>query len=352
MRWAVRSVIALFAVMLLLIVAVAGLIGGAGGCGTGAPNPPAAGTLTAGQIVQWLETQSLTASAAAGVVGNLQQESSLNPAATGGGLAQWLGERWATLVQFATAQGLSPSSEQAQLGFLVNDLHGPYASLLAQMNAAPDPGTAATEFMSTYEVCDPKYCDPGNRELYATIALSQAGGAAAVPAAFVTGAACAAAPGGYVDPLEHAMGITWERTDQGVDASMTPGSPIVALGDCQVKLIVPFYAGQPAIVCELLDGQLAGDWWYVAEQVTPQVGVGQTVEAGQQIATYAPSGTAIETGWWEPNGGYPLGHDGYNEGLATVAGADFRYLLNQLGAGAGSGAGLSSGTTLGTSDYP
>ena len=155
-----------------------------------------------------------------------------------------------------------------------------------------------------------------------------------------------------MNPLEHATGITWERTDQGVDASMTPGSPIVALGDCQVKLIVPFYAGQPAIVCELLDGQLAGDWWYTAEQVTPEVSVGQTVQAGQQIATYAPSGTAIETGWWEPNGDSPLAHDGYNEGVATRAGADFRYLLNQLGAGAGSGTGLSRGTTLGMSDYP
>ncbi|MGA2930102.1 MAG: hypothetical protein ABSG43_29755 [Solirubrobacteraceae bacterium] len=161
------------------------------------------------------------------------------------------------------------------------------------------------------------------------------------------------ATGNYVDPLAHATRIAWERTDQGVDASMTVGSSLVALGTCQVKLIVDFYEGQPAIVCQLLDGSLQGDWWYIAEQVTPIVTVGQTVQAGQQIATYAPAGTAIETGWWQPHGGAPLGHyEGYSEGHATQAGADFRYLLDQLGAGAGSGAGLSTGTTLGTADYP
>ena len=159
-------------------------------------------------------------------------------------------------------------------------------------------------------------------------------------------------PGGYVNPFEHVTGIVWERTDQGVDLSAPVGAPILALGACTVKMIVPFYAGQPAVVCQLLEGSLAGDWWYVAEQVVPMVTVGETVQAGQEIGTYAPTGTGIETGWWTPSGGYPLGHNGYNEGIATLAGADFRFLLDQLGAGAGTGVGLSSGTTIGTVDYP
>jgi hypothetical protein len=56
--------------------------------------------------------------------------------------------------------------------------------------------------------------------------------------------------------------------------------------------------------------------------------------------------------WWTPNGGYPLGHPGYAEGLATNAGGDFRYLLQALGANPGSGTGLSSGPTPGSSYYP
>jgi len=351
-RLVLGAMIALFAIMLMLVIAAQALVGGVDGCGGSSPTTPPSGSLTAGQVVQYLETQGFTANAAAGVVGNLQQESSLDPAAPGGGLAQWIGDRSTALVAFAASRGLSPSSEQAQLEYLVLDARRNYAALLSQMNAAASPGTAALEWMVSYERCDPNACEPANRVAFANLASSAAGGASTVPVSLTTGAACAQAPGAYVNPLERATGITWERTDQGVDASMAVGSPIIALGDCQVKLIVVFYAGQPAIVCELLDGQLAGKWWYIAEQVTPEVTIGQTVHAGQQIAMYAPSGSAIETGWWEPDGGYPLGHDSYNEGVATTAGADFRYLLDQLGAGAGTGAGLSVGATLGSADYP
>ena len=158
---------------------------------------------------------------------------------------------------------------------------------------------------------------------------------------------------GYTNPFEKATGLVWERTDQGVDAAMTPGSPLLSFAPSKVIMIVPdFYAGQPAIVAEVTAGPLAGKWWYFSEQLEPTVSPGQTVKAGQVIATYAPAGTGIEIGWWEPNGGYPLGHPGYGEGLATNAGGDFRYLLQALGANPGTGAGLSSGPTLGNGYYP
>jgi LysM domain len=158
---------------------------------------------------------------------------------------------------------------------------------------------------------------------------------------------------GYANPFEQATGVVWERTDQGVDALMNPGSPLLAFAPSQVEMIVAdFYAGQPAIVFEITDGPLAGTWWYWAEQIQPTVSQGQTVAAGETVATYAPAGTGIEIGWWTPNGGYPLGHPGYKEGLATNAGGDFRYLLQALGADPGSGAGLSSGPTIGSTYYP
>ena len=131
------------------------------------------------------------------------------------------------------------------------------------------------------------------------------------------------------------------------------GSPLLAFAPSKVELIVgDFYAGEPAIIFGITAGPLAGKWWYWSEQIQPTVSPGQTVAAGQTVATYAPAGTGIEIGWWTPDGGYPLGHPGYAEGLATNSGGDFRYLLEALGANPGSGAGLSSGPTLGSSYYP
>lgn len=119
----------------------------------------------------------------------------------------------------------------------------------------------------------------------------------------------------------------WERTDEGVDASMNPGSPLLAFAPSRVAMLLDnFYAGQPAIVFAITSGPLAGRWWYWAERVQPTVSQGQTVTASQAVATYAPAGTGIEIGWWTPGGGYPLGHPGYADGLATVAGGDFRHL--------------------------
>ena len=57
----------------------------------------------------------------------------------------------------------------------------------------------------------------------------------------------------YIDPLPYVN--HWGRTDQGVDATMPVGAPIVA--PCPVKIldIVPdWYAGQPLVYYELLDG--------------------------------------------------------------------------------------------------
>jgi hypothetical protein len=231
-------------------------------------------------------------------------------------------------------------------------------AIQAILQTAGQPPAAQIQALQTSGWASSGY--PDLPALYATVTGSSA---TAVPVSApislcpTTGGVPVSASG-YVNPFEHAAGITWERTDQGVDVAMAPGSPILALGDCKVQLILAdFYAGQPAIVCELLDGSLQGDWWYVAEQITPSVTVGETVKAGQQIAAYAPCCTAIETGWWTPNGGYALGHDEestgiYHDGIATTAGADFRYLLAQLGANPGTGAGMSTGTTIGTTDYP
>lgn len=139
----------------------------------------------------------------------------------------------------------------------------------------------------------------------------------------------------YIDPLRYVS--VWGRTDQGVDATMPVGAPILA--PCEVKIldIEPnWYLGQPLIYFELLAGPQAGKVQYVAEEITDLARPGSILQQGQVIARYAPSGTAIEYGWSTPSGiTLAVATTGYEEGEITPAGMWMRAWLNSLGAGAG-----------------
>lgn len=139
----------------------------------------------------------------------------------------------------------------------------------------------------------------------------------------------------YIDPLPYVT--HWERTDQGVDAHMPVNAPIVA--PCRVKIlaIIPdWFAGQPLVYFELLDGPDAGRIQYVAEQITNIARPGSYLQKDQTIATFAKSGTDIEYGWSTPNGvTLAVATTGYEEGEITPAGRAMRAWLNALGAGAG-----------------
>lgn len=110
---------------------------------------------------------------AAGIVGNLQQESSLRSNAPGGHLAQWQGAREVGLERYAGARGLSPNDDQANIGYLIQDLQGPYKGLTHQLRAARTPQQAADLFSAIYE--RPGIPMLANRERYA----AQAAGAPA-----------------------------------------------------------------------------------------------------------------------------------------------------------------------------
>jgi hypothetical protein len=132
--------------------AAGAVIDTSGGTGSGSSTDGTAASATgvsadARSIMAYLTSNGLSKTAAAGVVGNLQQESSLNPNTPGGGLAQWQAPR-----------GPTDWSLGGQLSYLVQDLHRSYSGLLAQMNAAATPGEAATLFSTQYE-------RPGNPQL-------------------------------------------------------------------------------------------------------------------------------------------------------------------------------------------
>ncbi len=140
----------------------------------------------------------------------------------------------------------------------------------------------------------------------------------------------------YINPLRYVT--VWGRTDQGVDAAMPVGAPILA--PCRVKVLatIPnWFAGQPLVYFELLDGPDAGRVQFVAEQITNIAPVG-ILQQGQPIARYAASGTDIEYGWAVLNGEtLARATTGYTEGQVTPAGRSMRAWLNSLGANAGKG---------------
>jgi murein DD-endopeptidase MepM/ murein hydrolase activator NlpD len=123
------------------------------------------------------------------------------------------------------------------------------------------------------------------------------------------------APGQYANPFAHSANIAPNRIDQGVDYSAT--GPIGAIGDGQVTLSAPFDSGWSAngvpfscagghagaVVYRLSDGPDRGKYVYVTEGITPTVSDGQSVRAGQQIATFTG---CIEIGWGSGSGDQPM----------------------------------------------
>jgi hypothetical protein len=279
--------------------------------------------LSAGQMLRWFESQGDSANASAGIVGNLEQESQLNPALGGGGLAQWKPTRYSQMVAYAASVGLSPASDQGQLVYLQYDLRSNYGSLLSRMDTASDPGTAAEMFETTYELCKGvvgymdvipgSLCEDGNRKLYATVALAEGGSSSSttVPVSLaVLGGSCAQAAGfgSGKDPIPSPPWVE-ERDDMGVDATASVGSPIDAPAASTLVEILPWFDGpcgmQPLLLFHFTQEQAGTDdgdqYWYVAEQITPVTDtIGTTFARGQPVAHFAACGTGIEIGWGSP----------------------------------------------------
>lgn len=99
-------------------------------------------------IAQFLEAHGLSPAQTAGVLGNLEVESSFNPGASNPregaiGIAQWENGRRSALDAFASATGGSETSLSTQLGYLWSELTGPYKSVLAEIKSTNNPATAA-----------------------------------------------------------------------------------------------------------------------------------------------------------------------------------------------------------------
>lgn len=309
-----------------------------GGCSgvanASAPTALPNGPLGAKMIVQYFESNGFSPNAAAGIVGNMVQESGLDPHMAGGGLVQNIGSQYALQVAYDQQHGLDPSSAQGQLAFLVDYVkRQPWFS---KLNNAPTPQDAALWFQDNYEQCAGAgargtnqvgggLCYPQHRMDAAAAALQVAGGTVSAGTPVSLGGGCIhAAYGSGMGVTNPIPGFSRGRDDMGVDGCSTPGKPILAPAPSKLAEIMPnWYAGQPLLLFKFdppLSGTFDGDqYWFLAEQVTPvTTQIGATFGTGTPVAHYASSGTCVEIGWGSPtSSGRTLAQEKGDSGAAN-----------------------------------
>jgi hypothetical protein len=148
----------------------------------------------------------LTKTQAAAIVGNLDQESTMNPKAKqlpsgpGRGIAQWsVNDRWAQENAFAKQQGADPVALQTQLDFVWHELTTVTRYGLAQLKAATTMSSAVEIFQDKYEICGK--CAAGSRLTFANNALKAFGNQAPDPPATQDDPEAAAPPTGDDDDV-------------------------------------------------------------------------------------------------------------------------------------------------------
>ncbi len=159
-----------------------------------------------------------------------------------------------------------------------------------------------------------------------------AASAGACPASTTpTGSGIPGAPGVYANPYRGIQGLQPERVDQGVDYAGS--GPLYPIGNAVIlNTTSGGWPGGAFISYRLSDGPAAGLVVYMAENITPSVQVGQTVNVNTVIGQLHNASPNSETGWGDPTGvPQALGFSQWNQTNSTAYGANFNQLLIQLG---------------------
>ncbi len=151
------------------------------------------------EVTKFFVDKGFSPEQAAGIAGNLMQESSLNPNAInkeGGGqgahgIAQWRGDRWTGLQEFAKSRGTSPYDLYTQLEYIMHELNTREKKALDLLKKSTTAEEAARNFSKAYERAGAGAHDE-KRVAYANQALqsfSKAGSPEMMTAAPMGGAA-------------------------------------------------------------------------------------------------------------------------------------------------------------------
>lgn len=326
----------------------------------------------------------LTPAGAAGIVGNMTEESIgvdperlqgnyttdysadssavqavVNNGSYGWGIVQWTPP--SKIVNSGPAS--STDTLSYQLSFLWNELTTSYQSLLAQLKTASDPQVAASEFLSGYERGNPSPSREAYAQDYYNLAVhdtplapnvpvsnNQGGAAAASSSSGSANSSLTSAGGnscgipstnGYMNPYRDLTQGSPMRIDEGVDYG--GNGPIYPIGNAKVVLVDNGTAQWPGgnyITYQLTSGSYAGNYVYVAENCKPLVQTGQTVTPTTPLCTTTDNFPFTESGWsYAPTfNDTPMAICAYKkvpDGTATAYGYNFNQLL--VGTGAQSG---------------
>lgn len=142
----------------------------------------------AARAFYFLVGRGLTSAQAAGVIGNLQFESGINPQILPiidtdrlphQGIAQWSPSRWQDLLTFCYAKGFDPQSLEGQLEFLWHELEDQPGLGLRELASTTTVEDATVTFQNRFERCgtkilvgDPVVCHTSERIKLAYDALS------------------------------------------------------------------------------------------------------------------------------------------------------------------------------------
>lgn len=116
----------------------------------------------------------LNSAAACGILGNIYQESTLNPSASSSsyiGLCQWGGSRKSALISYCEEYGYDPYSTEGQVHYLGHELTGSYSYVLSDLLGVENSSSGAYEaagiFCSEYEQPGNLNSECANRGSYA-----------------------------------------------------------------------------------------------------------------------------------------------------------------------------------------
>ncbi len=341
---------------------------------TSGSSTPLSGSGNVEKVYNFFVGKGLKDFQAAGIIGNIQQESGFEPmikqgvldkktsaeefmasgSSDGFGLVQWTpGSKYIKNVP----AGKDPNDLATQLDFLWEQLNGktpiPEPDALEPLKASTNIKDATMIFHNKFE----KSADNGEallkRVAYAETFLNDvrkgtAGAGLSSSSSSGTSAnlgSCSSGSSSYKNPLRDVKDLKPLRIDGGVDYQ--GHGPIYALGNGEVVMVNGHNSGWPGkttsgdggtyISYKLTDGPAKGKEVFMAEncEIPGSLKKGSTVTSETIICDFQGDDYAYgEMGWADGKGSF-IGNECYDQSAHTVYGINFSDLMVTLGAPAG-----------------